>query len=280
MFAGVVAAAAGVISVPAGLIQLVIGRKVGIAPFWLMVSGIATAVLIYRPLEKRLVDLTDKFLFQKKFDYQKLLKDASAGISEIKSLKHLLSLVVHFVTMRVRVKSAGVLVYDEKDQFFKLLNLRGYPAHDRSSSRGYVLSRTDPLIGYLAEEKSPLEIEQVKEACRNLTPSPSATPQRRSRLNVTYVSGGKGKSAGDYDFSQIRLRMEELKASCLVPSFLADNLKNVLVLGEKKSGDPYTEEDLNVLFTLAQESAIAIENARLYDQAVNKSAELEFSAIL
>ena len=183
--------------------------------------------------------------------------------------------MVHFVTMRVRVKSAGVLVYDEKDQFFKLLNLRGYPAHDRSSSRGYVLSRTDPLIGYLAEEKSPLEIEQVKEACRNLTPSPSATPQRRSRLNVTYVSGGKGKSAGDYDFSQIRLRMEELKASCLVPSFLADNLKNVLVLGEKKSGDPYTEEDLNVLFTLAQESAIAIENARLYDQAIERTKELE-----
>ena len=51
-------------------------------------------------------------------------------------------------------------------------------------------------------------------------------------------------------------------------------MRNVLLLGEKKSGDYYTDEDLNVLFTLAQESAIAIENARLYDEAVNKTKEL------
>jgi len=69
--------------------------------------------------------------------------------------------------------------------------------------------------------------------------------------------------------------MEELGARCCVPSFLGNELTNVLILGEKKSGDAYTEEDLNVLYTLAQESAIAIENARLYDEAIEKARELQ-----
>ncbi len=47
------------------------------------------------------------------------------------------------------------------------------------------------------------------------------------------------------------------------------------MLGEKKSGEYYSNEDLNLLYTLAQESSIAIENARLYDEALRKSRELE-----
>ncbi|MDD5671887.1 MAG: ATP-binding protein, partial [Candidatus Omnitrophica bacterium] len=79
----------------------------------------------------------------------------------------------------------------------------------------------------------------------------------------------------EYDFNAIKKQMDELGASCCVPSFLGKDMKNVLTLGEKKSGDYYTSEDLNVLFTLAQESAIAIENARLYDEAIKKTHELE-----
>ena len=82
-------------------------------------------------------------------------------------------------------------------------------------------------------------------------------------------------SLRSYDFKMIQARMDELQAACCVPSFLGDNLRNVLILGEKKSGDFYSDEDLQVLFTLAQESAIAIENARLYDQAIEKAKELE-----
>jgi len=73
-------------------------------------------VLGYDPLHVFLIKLTDRVLFQKKIDYQKVLMDASAGISKIKSLHHLLNLVVHFVTMRVQVRSAAVLIFDEKEE--------------------------------------------------------------------------------------------------------------------------------------------------------------------
>ena len=120
------------------------------------------------------------------------------------------------------------------------------------------MEEENPLIEYLAREKEAIDLERVRE----------------------YIeSGGKKKVKGElphtYDFEAIKRAMQELEAACCVPSFLGRELRNILVLGEKKSGDYYANEDLNVLFTLAQESAIAIENARLYDEAVKKRRELE-----
>ncbi|MBI4358298.1 MAG: GAF domain-containing sensor histidine kinase [Candidatus Omnitrophica bacterium] len=128
--------------------------------------------------------------------------------------------------------------------------------------KGHIFPESDPLIHYLERERTPLDIERVKEWAESGGPK-----------NARKAEGRKQKAR--YDFGVIRRRMEELQAACCVPSFLGERLRNVLILGEKKSGDFYSDEDLSVLYTLAQESAIAIENARLYDQAIEKAKELE-----
>ncbi len=257
VFAGIVAAASCAISFPIGLIQLIVGKTIGVSPFWLLTSGIVTTALIYRPLERRLVDLTDRFLFQKKYDYRKLLKDAAAGISQIKSLNQLLSLVVHFITMRLRTRNASMLLHDEKNNYFKSAFTRGYPVEGWLKS-GHVFNEQDPLIDYLEHERQPIDIERVKEYIETGGPKTK-----------------KGSFVKQYDYKLIKVKMDELLAACCVPSFLGKRLLGVLVLGEKKSGDAYSDEDLAVLFTIAQESAIAIENARLYDDAIEKAKELE-----
>jgi len=151
---------------------------------------------------------------------------------------------------RVRVKNAAILHYELQSRSFKLSCLRGY-GEDAKRVAGLTLSPSDPLLECLLRERTALDLEQLKE------------------------QAAKGKKADLAQSPLLRKRMEELKASCLVPSFLGKDLKNVLVLGGKKSDELYTETDLNVLFTLAQESAIAIENAELYDEVLKRSRELE-----
>ncbi len=228
-------------------------------------------VISYEPLRGFLINLTDKFLFQKKYDYRKLLRDASAGISQIKSLRQLLSLVTHFVTMKIRVRNAAILIHDQQNDYFKLAYMRGYaepftPAlsHEGRGEKnpfwlreGHLFPETDPLIDYLESERAPIDIERIREFAETGGPKPK-----------------KGVEQNQYDYKVIKERMEELHAACCVPSFLGNRLRNILILGEKKSGDFFSDEDLHVLFTLAQESAIAIENARLYDQAIEKAREL------
>jgi len=55
-----------------------------------------------------------------------------------------------------------------------------------------------------------------------------------------------------------------------VPIFLKDNLIGTINFGEKKSGKAYSDEDIDLLKTLASQSAVAFENARLQAEEINK----------
>lgn len=253
IFTGLVAFVFGVFSAATLIIREFLSR-LGVDQGWSLVVSIFLIVLGYDPIRNMLMRLTDRHFFQRKYDYQKLLKDASRGISKIENLQHLLSLVVHFITMRIRVKNAAILTKQKDEKGFKLEYTRGF-TRDLSD---FYLSENSEIIKYLTREKEAIEIDLIDE----------------------YVSAGNkkkvpGEAPHQYDFERIRHTLLELDAACCIPSFLGKELKNILVLGEKKSGDGYVSADLNVLYTLAQESAIAIENARLYDEAISKTHELE-----
>jgi serine phosphatase RsbU (regulator of sigma subunit) len=57
----------------------------------------------------------------------------------------------------------------------------------------------------------------------------------------------------------------------MVPLVFQDEVIGLLNLGEKKSGKFYNREDIDLLRTLAQQGAVAIENARLFEENIEKS---------
>jgi len=252
VFAGLFGILMAVVGVVTELAQSYVGQLVGIGKTTRQILSIFIVILLFDPTRKFLTNLTDKFLFQKKYDYHKLLKDASRGMSNIESLEHLLGLVVHFITMKMRVKNAAVLMREGTSDQYHLVYQRGF----EKKFLTLTLYQNDPLIHYLESHKEAVDIERIKE-------------------QVEAASYQRDKSEKAYDYEAIRERMNQLQASCCVPSFLGRELRNILMLGEKKSGEYYSNEDLNLLYTLAQESSIAIENARLYDEALRKSHELE-----
>ncbi len=255
VFTALFASTAGIFAFVVFIFRNVLDRYINVNPFLTTAVSVFIIITIYEPLRTFLINATDRFLFQKKYDYQKFLKEASRGIAQIESLDHLLGLVTHFITMRMRLRNAAVLMHNPKTGTFDLRHCRG---HFPKSSKDQHFLVSNPLIQYLNHEKEVIEIEQIKEY--------SQTSERKSKSRMPVFKG---------DYEKIQIEMDKLHAACCVPSFLGRELKSILILGEKKSGDAYSPEDLNVLFTLAQESAIAIENARLYDEAINRSKELQ-----
>lgn len=253
VFAGLLTFVFGVFSAATLIVREFLSAYLRMGNGWSYAISLFLIVVGYDHIRSLLINLTDNYLFQKKYDYQKFLKEASRGMSRIKSLEHLLNLVVHFVTMKMRVENAGVLMRAESGDF-ELQYKRGYVENIPQGS----IAWNHPLIQYFTTIKESIDLEQVRER--------QANPDAKLK--------GRFQDA-DFDYSEIKNKMEELKAACCIPSFLGQELRNILVLGSKKSGDYFTEEDHNVLLTLAQESAIAIENARLYDEQVNKSKELQ-----
>ena len=262
VFTGVFAVLIAVVAGVTAITQSYIGQYIGMNALATRIISLIIAMFLFDPLRKFLVNITDKYLFQKKYDYHRFLKDASRGMSKIEGLHRMLGLVVHFITMKMRVNNAAVLRMKTGDNnSFALAYKRGYGERYFS----YELSENSPLVKYLYIHKEAVDIEKIKEKIENIG----------SRKKVKLREKSKRKRNDEvYDYEGIKKDMDGIKASCCVPSFLGRELKNILMLGEKKSGGYYTDEDSSLLFALAQEASIAIENARLYDEAINKTREL------
>jgi signal transduction histidine kinase len=72
-----------------------------------------------------------------------------------------------------------------------------------------------------------------------------------------------------------RLAMERLDAKVVVPMIIEGRLAGALALGAKRSGAFYTGDDVQFLLAVAQETAMAVENARSYDAIRSLATELE-----
>jgi signal transduction histidine kinase len=57
-----------------------------------------------------------------------------------------------------------------------------------------------------------------------------------------------------------------IEATLAVPLLTGEQLSGILTLGEKRSGDLYTLDDLELLTMLAHNAALALENARLHEE--------------
>ena len=192
VFAGLLAFVFGVFSAAAFFVREILSFYFHVGNLLTYTISLFLIVLGYDPIRNLLINLTDRYLFQKKYDYQKILKDASRGMSRIESLHRLLGLVVHFVTMRMRIKNAAVLMRRQGVGRFEFKYQRGYAKYYLE----YALEDYDPLIQYLSAEKEAIDLERVKE----------------------YIEGGnkkkaKGQPPREYDFKSILNTMQELEAA-------------------------------------------------------------------
>lgn len=219
---------------------------------WWVLAIIAIAIAgLAGPLNQFLVNITDKYLFQKKFDYRKVLKTASEGLANINSLNHQLRLVVHFLTMRARIKGAAIYMPENGESNYVL-------KASRPDGMGHQIKNLEydsPILLYLKAEKKKtyLEYHSIEEA---------ATKYAK---NAMY----------SYNLPRMLDDMRRLHAQLVVPSFYQGKLQGILVLDGKKSDESYSEEDINLFQTIALESAIAFENARKHDELIEKNIKLE-----
>ena len=217
---------------------------------WMCIVALSIVTALVRPLDTALRRLTDRLLFQQKYEWQKTLKQASKGMTKVTSSDRLLKLMAHFIGMRVRVTHVGIL--HRSSQHFTLKVTRG---RDRCAL-GLTVDRNNPLVAWLEEKKEVLTVDEVHSWLRSEKLFPRRTVIRRT-------------------LQEILSEMEALHAQVCVPSVSKMTLQGILVLGEKLSGDPYSQEDLDILSTLASEGAIAMENAQLYEQLFQRMSEIE-----
>jgi hypothetical protein len=217
---------------------------------WMCVVALALVTALVRPLDAWLTRLTDRLLFQRKYEWQKTLRVASKGMTKVTSTDRLLKLMAYFIGMRVRVTHVGIL--HRSSDYYTLKVSRGRDKHPQGST----VTRDNPLATWLEEKKEVLTLDEVQHWLRSDKLFPRRTVLRRS-------------------LEDIRTEMNRLGAQLCVPAFSKDRMLGFLVLGEKLSGDPYSQEDIDILTTLTNEGAIAMENAQLYEQLLRHVRQID-----
>ncbi|MCA9395154.1 MAG: GAF domain-containing protein [Candidatus Omnitrophica bacterium] len=213
---------------------------------WWMVpllSSTALATLgpyLYITIQRKAEDR----LLQEQRQYQATLRQASLGMGQIKDLKRLLNLIVHVVTRAVKIENCKIFLRHEDSKQFILKAVKGTKNDEEGINK---LSFESPLVHYFNQMKEPLVYEEVK--------------QRRFDI------GGEGLQA-------LEDILHDIDSALVVPSFIEQKLIAIISLGKKRSGKLYTHDDLAVFAILANQSALAIENAQFYEDMKRTHVQL------
>lgn len=236
IFAGIFTFTYGIFIGAAYLSQGVFQHILGTNRWLAMVPSVLIIISILKPLEKLLTNITDRYLFQKKYNYKELLKTFTTEVLTVLELDKLVNLTVDKLTDIVKMKSAAVLLFDDEKQQFNVM------ASQNIKDSSVTLIRPDGIVTFMEETHGYVLVSELKE---------------------------KNISIPD----SIQEIMEKLNAELIIPMILHEEVMGALSLGKKKSDESYTQDDLDILLPLAKTLAIAISNAQLFVELGKTQAE-------
>jgi serine phosphatase RsbU (regulator of sigma subunit) len=207
---------------------------VGRSPFFFLVLAFAILAL-FDPLRKRFQEPIDRFFFREVYDARRAMEEVSEAVVHELSAHKLEALLTTRLKEIMHLEWAAL--YRREGRAFVTRGAEGV--------RPAELAADSLLITELARHSSPLRSV-------DLEPLKALDPRLRDTLTRLAASG----------------------SPLYVPLAFRRQLHALLLLGPRLSGEDFTKDDLQLIRTVANQGAVALENARLI-QEQRKQLELE-----
>ncbi|MBN1933681.1 MAG: GAF domain-containing sensor histidine kinase [Anaerolineae bacterium] len=211
-------------------------------------AGVAAVFLSFatHPLRQGIQKLVDRGLFHvESADYDSVLRAYGEKVIETLRLDPLADLVMSTVMHATGIEYGGLyLVREGKQEIGGLL--------------------LDPIMILGALPKNDFELHPDSPLAGQLHSSDNPVSQYDVDLQERYVEVPKGERAW----------LRALGIELLLPVHTNDKLVGVVALGPKESGEMYTQDELAWLKALADQTAVALQNARLFDQVETMSVNV------
>jgi len=221
-----------------GWLEARLGREWWIAPLGLCTVLATVGPFAYAYLRRQ----AEARLLREQRRYQRTLQAAAKGMTRVRDVNKLANLVTRLVSHTVRLTHASLFLWDPPRQRYFLSASHG-PKRLALQSR-YELEASHPLIQRLTANRRAIAREEF-----------TREPQ-----------------------SFVNQELEQLEASLAVPGMIEDHLVGFLALGSKVSGEGYSTDDLHAFATLANEAAMAIENAMSYEELLKMNQQLKVAS--
>ena len=207
----------------------------------LLSLSLMALVFFGTPFSRRVRDLIRRTVLQDTYLYQEVLRESSKAIITILDLGRLLDYIADTISSSLRVDSVSLYLLANDGRY----RLR----HGIGVSGG--LRRDQTLDGRIVDLVRQADQIVVREEVERLLP--------------------------EHTFGFLNWVLRDIGAELIIPLRYKDRLEGVLTVGQKGSGEAYLQSDIDLLDALAGHAAVAIENARLYDEAKRAHESLQES---
>ncbi len=232
------------------LVQILLGDLLatfsGFVDHTLLVASVTAVLLtiVYTPIQQISQRVTDRLLFGQRYNYQMVIQRYTQAISNRLYLDELAGVAMKHINEALQVQRSALFILD-------------------SVSSVQIHLRTLPTIGtngiperFSLKKDTPITHRLITEG--------QALAQYKVDISAQFKSVSEDE----------RQTLKSLNYEWFVPIRKEGQLVGIFALGAKKSGRSYTAQDMRLLDTLADQTALALENATLFDRVQRNLAEI------
>ncbi len=232
-----IATASTAFFVLAELFHLFIGSESRSIPLWEALIFAVAVAIVFQPLKSWIEESFNRYVYRETYNYERTLRDASRQLSTTLDLLPLMEYLTHVVDQTFKVESTAVYLYDRGGRKLRRQLTRA-GLEETPTVFPIEIAENSRLIKYFRSEKKPL-----------------------GRDDSVHSTSNKDVLAAVRE-------MEALRADLALPLIRESSIEGLLLLGPKRSGDPYFGDDVDLLSTLTGQAAVALQNAQLYQQVL------------
>jgi len=197
----------------------------------MMFSVLFLAAILFHRIKPGTEKAVEHLLFKNRYNYRETLGKFSKAMVNIFDLQSLSGRIIETITQTMGVDKASLFLLDDEK--------RGY---DLFESKNIKMPTPTPLL-----------------------PQGAPLPGYLQKMGEIIVREELAKGANIPELNGVIQQMSLLEAEVSIPLISKRQLIGIINLSHKFNKDVYYQEDIELLTTLANQTAIAIENARLFE---------------
>ena len=199
--------------------------------------------IVFQPVRSAAARLVDRFLIGEGYDPAHALREYSTAITSILELNTLATMAVGTISEALEVRRGALLLMTEHND--GRVEVHVIPGMGEVTVQSAEFDPGSPILAHLRQVSLPLSQYEI-----DVLPELRLAPLWE------------------------RAWLEQLNMELYVPIRHQSLLVGILALGGKAGDAPYTTQDMNVLSTLAGQTAVALQNARLVSDLKKLNVEM------
>ncbi|MCJ7701837.1 MAG: HD domain-containing protein [Anaerolineales bacterium] len=188
--------------------------------------------LLFSPLREKTQDWIDRLFYRAKYDASLMLERLSETTATLMEVEDITGIIIHEITDTMKLEPSWFYIFYESIDSYQRVGRKG------SSNWAFNEFKADhPIVEWLSNGNHILTKHQL-----------TFDPVFKSL------------------WSSERTSLISQKIELFIPLIAGKELVGFFTIGEKLSGLPFAQDDIRILITVANQTAMAVKNARLFNE--------------